>query len=1026
MMNVVLISACEKGALKRTRAVLDRYAFRMGDSTWSTSITQEGLRSLHTDLRATASRNTAVLCLLRKKGGNSLAPLWAVGARSRFGEDWRTPVFVTTGKTRARTVDSSDLSWWDEIRRIAAISGIFHDLGKNNRFFAGKILEKKPVADPIRHEWISTHLIERLSSGTPADTLDAIWQQAITAARNVSINPAHPLLNCQDAMSAVLYCVATHHRLLNEENNARALDAGNMIRHVPGGGDDIGQQSAKYPSQIVNDVQRFLKKLQGHANGKSPLYWRAVAFYARAALILADHQVSSLRCQEHQDCRKMAHEPPFANTIIDKKGKRKTNQTLQWHLQSVRREAAAMANRLFHLEECLEGISPESLSEIDAPAEGRFAWQEDAALAVTRLRREFPQKPMLVCVISGTGSGKTRACARMITRAAFGGKVRFTALFNLRTLTLQTGSAYRDQLRIQESDMAVVIGDTSARKIHEAAQEADIQNEDGMVRDLGEDVLIQGAGGALPEWLSHFVRDNQHLKDLIAAPVFVSTADYLTPAGEPGAQARHILPMLRLMSSDLILDEIDNYDAQSLAAILRLVQLAGLFGRNVIASSATMTHALADALGRFYEHGARMRAELSGGSTAEFSAVVVSDLALPIVVEAGTRQEFSDGFRTHVHHLRQALAMKADGGEVPRKPTLITMDCNESSWFAAIARTAKEMHNNHAWRDRRSGKPLSVGLVRVAHIKTAMDLARYLRLELSSDHAKIACYHSQMFHGQRAMLERALDKILIRSRNPDAPADHPSIRAHMDLAQVKSGLFVVVATPVEEVGRDHDFDWAIIEPSSAQSIVQTGGRVMRHRTETPTHPNIGILQYNLRACRGEQVAFQHPGNETLDDRFSSHDLSRLVHWPAIAPALDARLRFDTDSHDLARHDEQALICALRDPAQRMTEDGALWMSCFTYEHWPLRSDVPAEEWRYDPDTEIWSRHVKTGRGWIWSPESNQSARCDWGRTEHHWLVPSLSEIVTFCEESGISSDWAFTVEVRGQDNKLSMMPDGAV
>jgi hypothetical protein len=35
-MDIVWISACQKKAIRRTRAALDRYAFRMGDSTWST------------------------------------------------------------------------------------------------------------------------------------------------------------------------------------------------------------------------------------------------------------------------------------------------------------------------------------------------------------------------------------------------------------------------------------------------------------------------------------------------------------------------------------------------------------------------------------------------------------------------------------------------------------------------------------------------------------------------------------------------------------------------------------------------------------------------------------------------------------------------------------------------------------------------------------------------------------------------------------------------------------------------------
>jgi hypothetical protein len=38
-------------------------------------------------------------------------------------------------------------------------------------------------------------------------------------------------------------------------------------------------------------------------------------------------------------------------------------------------------------------------------------------------------------------------------------------------------------------------------------------------------------------------------------------------------------------------------------------------------------------------------------------------------------------------------------------------------------------------------------------------------------------------------------------------------------------IFIVVVIPVEEIGRNHDFDWSVIEFSNSQSIVQTAGRI---------------------------------------------------------------------------------------------------------------------------------------------------------------------------------------------------------
>ena len=1023
MMDVILVSACQKNALRRTRAVLDRYAFRISESSWSTPITEEGLHSLHTHLRATASRNTSVLCYRhdRKRG---LVPLWIVGNRSQFDAEGHTPIFITESPTRGRTRDGTEPPWWGEVKRIAAISGHLHDLGKNNKFFAKKILEKGAVKDPIRHEWISARLVEALREN-PTASLDSLWDEVIPGTDK---RLGSKILSCRDAYSAVLFCVATHHQMLNEEPHSKSLDAGNMFfdggpsSHSANGIDRtlISQRAAKFPKDTALRACHFITKLNNYTNSKPPLYWRAIAFLSRAALILADHRVSALSCAKGK-CKNMEKANPFANTEKNAQGKRQHNQTLQWHLQSVGQEAAAMADRLLHLPGDLDGLSQDSLSDIDRPASGRFEWQETAAQAIAALRHAYPKRPILLAVIAGTGSGKTRACARLAMRAAQGEVVRWTTIFNLRTLTLQTGKAYRD-FGIRESDMAVVIGDAMTRKAYESQKEP--ENEDNADRSLGEDIDIVGMESSLPDWLDHFVGKNQNLKDMIAAPVFVSTADYLAPAGDPRRQGRHIMSLLRLMGSDLILDEIDNYDPKSVVAILRLVQMAGLFGRNVIASSATMTPALADALGSFYTHGASMRAALEGADQPDFACGVASDLSAPSLSATGSQAAFSTLFRSHLADLRGALSQKT---EIARKGCLLTMPCSEAAFEKTVADSVLAFHQNHQWLDTQSGKPLSVGLVRVAHIGTAIRLARFLRRALAGWQPQVACYHSRLFNGHRMRLEQDLDRILRRNKNSTAPTEHCSVRRHMERQDVRSGLFIVVATPVEEVGRDHDFDWAIVEPSSTQSIVQVAGRVHRHRDGTVSLPNVGVLQYNQRACRqgGDQKdpVFCRPGYETRENirEFGHHDMQSLADWTLLGETLDARLRFDTDKHALAQADEHALANILVEPTNRVTgEDNPLWMSDFTYKHWPLREQNLADEWRYDPEDGQWFCYQKLPtKGWVWMEVGGESMKSDWTKNNvsSHWLCPSHSEILDFCEENGLDREWAFTVNLPGKNGE---------
>ncbi|MBU0485190.1 MAG: hypothetical protein KKB30_11855 [Proteobacteria bacterium] len=55
-MMVIFISQCEKNALKKTRRVLDAFANRIGDNTWQTVITEEGLNTVKKMLRQTAEK----------------------------------------------------------------------------------------------------------------------------------------------------------------------------------------------------------------------------------------------------------------------------------------------------------------------------------------------------------------------------------------------------------------------------------------------------------------------------------------------------------------------------------------------------------------------------------------------------------------------------------------------------------------------------------------------------------------------------------------------------------------------------------------------------------------------------------------------------------------------------------------------------------------------------------------------------------------------------------------------------------
>ena len=102
----------------------------------------------------------------------------------------------------------------------------------------------------------------------------------------------------------------------------------------------------------------------------------------------------------------------------------------------------------------------------------------------------------------------------------------------------------------------------------------------------------------------------------------------------------------------------------------------------------------------------------------------------------------------------------------------------------------------------------------------------------------------------------------------------------------------MVATPVEEVGRDHDFDWAVIEPSSYRSLIQLAGRVRRHREGNIEKPNISVMQYNykaFKACDEDGKYFIKPGYEEML-QLNTHDLKELLDEEKLLNSLDATLR----------------------------------------------------------------------------------------------------------------------------------------
>src|SRR5512141_2858713 len=121
-MMVTFVSQCQKKALNRTRRVLDAFANRIGDNTWQTVITEDGLIAVKTLLRKTATKTTAVAChWIRSRSRSEL--VWIVGNRKRFNAEGVVPV-NSTKKSLLNNQWENNWTYLPAIKALVAVAAL--------------------------------------------------------------------------------------------------------------------------------------------------------------------------------------------------------------------------------------------------------------------------------------------------------------------------------------------------------------------------------------------------------------------------------------------------------------------------------------------------------------------------------------------------------------------------------------------------------------------------------------------------------------------------------------------------------------------------------------------------------------------------------------------------------------------------------------------------------------------------------------------------------------------------------------
>lgn len=945
-MNVLLTSQCSKRALTETRRIIDQFAERRGDRCWQTPITQAGLDTLRKLLKKTARRNTAVAChWIRGQDHSEL--MWVVGDASQFNEHGAVPTNFTR-RDVLRQGDENDWHSGEDIHLLTALAALLHDLGKASQAFQMRLLGQLQERNQYRHEWVSLRLFEafvgddgdaawlaRLANPTAQD--DACWLSRLQ--RDGQDSPTQPPfahLAKAPLAQAIGWLVVTHHRLpvapgKDTESKSSYLGAKvdwvaantlkNVLHRMDAGWNertDAGNAGIlplywTFPHGLPVTTELWRKKaarlagrLAARIKMPSTENWLGnpyVMHVSRLCLMLADHYYSRLEIDDKGKpvqgrVTGQKNYPLFANT---QGASRQLNQPLDEHLLGVAQHSAEVTHALPLFELHLPRLARHQALKKRAQDE-RYRWQDKAFDTAQAMRERAQRQGAFIVNMASTGCGKTLANARIMYALADPAQgMRCAFAMGLRTLTLQTGRAFRDLLGLGDDELAIRVGGSASRALfeqYESEAEKSGSASRQLLLDKDSHVLFEGNADAHP--LLKRVLHDRDVQSLLAAPILVCTIDHLTPATESQRGGRQIAPMLRLMSGDLVLDEPDDFGMDDLPALTRLVHWAGLLGARVLLSSATLPPALVQGLFAAYRNGRQHYQRNRGerpGSTSENA-----ETCCAWVDEFGVQQSDCANANVFVQQhtaFAERRAVRLGQTEMRRKAVLVPLDLKNRprdalpTLFAEQAIShATGLHHKHS--NATGDKRVSFGLIRMANIEPLVEVALELfRLPWPAGvRVHLCTYHSQFPLFIRSAIEQQLDEALNR-RKPDAVFKLAGIRQRLDKYPEADHLFIVLGSPVTEVGRDHDYDWALVEPSSMRSLIQLAGRVRRHRDGECSVPNIRVFDNNLKHWKNggstTKPAFCKPGFETAQFSLRAHNLQALLDAEEIT-ALNARPR----------------------------------------------------------------------------------------------------------------------------------------
>ncbi|HAT1561888.1 TPA: type I-F CRISPR-associated helicase Cas3f, partial [Raoultella ornithinolytica] len=822
--------------------------------------------------------------------------------------------------------------------------------------------KSKHVCQPYRHEWISVRLFQAfIGERTDAQWLadlehlkssdeKSILGRLVTdlpdkhPGRDKQSNNRNPLITLPPIARTVAWLILSHHRLPQSLSSTPQLEYcegwidrqlnvdWNSLNHKnhPWGDSDYKNvwlfpdgtplRSAIWCEKARQIGRRVKNVVSLQLYGKLDNLF--TAHLARMSLMLADHFYSS---QPPEIIWQDSHYNAWANSDRNTK---QLKQRLDEHNTGVAHYALLLGRSLPRLRRTLPAIARHKTFR-ERAKDARFSWQNRAWDVAFALRERSVEQGFFGVNMASTGCGKTFANARIMYALADEQEgCRFSVALGLRTLTLQTGRALQSRLGLDEDSLAVVTGSAAVRELYE--QNRDVQDNNSVSDEAffssHQYVHYEGSTGfgITQQWLSA----EPALNRLVNAPVLVTTVDHLMPATEGVRGGRQIPAMLRLLTSDLVLDEPDDFDIDDLHALCRLVNWAGMLGSRILLSSATLPPALVEALFEAYRKGREAYQSACGiaGKQVKICCAWFDEYGAQsheVTDDALFRHAHSQFVVRRVAHLPQQPRLRL-GKLAVVEPAAATRKSVVTAVAGTLYQQMLELHQKHHTLHQ-NGKTISFGLIRLANINPLVASAQALMaIPAPQNYAIHYCiYHSQHPLAVRSNIENRLDRAFTR-HDSQAIWHLPEVKQAL-ASPSQHHLFVVIASPVIEVGRDFDADWGIIEPSSMRSLIQFAGRIQRHRQQVPTSENLVILNRNLRALLGQKVAYCQPGFEAEHYLLREHDLRELLP-EATYRAINAvpRIMEQLPDNALAALEHSRLRTALLEERDASAVIAALW------------------------------------------------------------------------------------------------------